>query len=344
MSVSNVIVTENLSKIYRTRISKGLLKKEEKIVEALKGVSFEVMNGEIFGLLGPNGAGKTTLIKILTTLLIPDKGRAFVNGFDVLREPKKVKASIGVMLMGERSLYWKLTGRENLEYFAALYKIPSDVARKRINEIVEFLGIQDFIDRLVETYSSGQKMLLAFAKALINDAPLLFLDEPTVAMDPKNAAMIRSKIRQLNKELGKTILLTTHLMHEAETLCNRVAIIDKGRIIAIGTPDELKETLRGKSSIELDVLGNNIDKIVSDIKNVEGVIDVATSFIKFNSKDAVRIRVLCDAPKEILAEIIDKLIDSKVDILYINPQEPTLEDVFMHYTGRLLSEDQREGL
>jgi len=187
-------------------------------------------------------------------------------------------------------------------------------------------------------------MLLAFAKALINDAPLLFLDEPTVAMDPKNAAMIRSKIRQLNKELGKTILLTTHLMHEAETLCNRVAIIDKGRIIAIGTPDELKETLRGKSSIELDVLGNNIDKIVSDIKNVEGVIDVATSFIKFNSKDAVRIRVLCDAPKEILAEIIDKLIDSKVDILYINPQEPTLEDVFMHYTGRLLSEDQREGL
>ena len=342
--MNGVVVTRNLTKIYRTKIPKGLFKKEIKEIRALQNVNLEIHEGEIFGLLGPNGAGKTTLIKILTTLLLPDDGTAIVYGFDILKEPEKVKANIGVMLMGERSLYWKLTGRENLEYFGSLYRIPMGELRKRINEIVEFLGIKDFIDRLVETYSSGQKMLLAFAKALINDAPILFLDEPTIAMDPRNASMIRGKIKELNEKHGKTILLTTHLMHEAEQLCHRVAIIDKGRILAVGSPQELKATLRGKSSIEIDIQGNNIGNVLAFIRSLDGVLNVASSYVRVNHQDATRIRVICDSPREILPEIINRLIEAKLNILYINPQEPTLEDVFMHYTGRLLTEDTREGI
>ena len=342
--VNDIIVTKDLSKTYRVKIPKGFLKSTYKEIRALENVNLSISEGEIFGLLGPNGAGKTTLIKILTTLLLPDKGEAWVNGYNVVKDAEKVKASIGVMLMGERSLYWKLTGRENLEYFGSLYRIPTNVLRKRINWVIDFLGIQDFVDRLVEGYSSGQKMLLAFAKSLINDAPILFLDEPTVTMDPRNAAMIRNLINKLNKEHNKTILLTTHLMHEAEQLCDRVAIIDKGRVIAVGMPDELKAQLRGKSSIEIDLRGHGDDNLIQLIEKIEGVTRVAVSFTKSNGLDATRIRVICDFPREILPEIINTLVSNKVDILYINPQEPTLEDVFMHYTGRLLTDDTREGV
>jgi len=342
--MSVAVSVRNLTKIYRTKIPKGIFKKEVKEIRALRNVNLEIYEGEIFGLLGPNGAGKTTLIKILTTLLLPDAGTAEVLGYDVIRDPEKVKMNIGVMLMGERSLYWKLTGRENLEYFGSLYKIPSNKLRERVNEVIEFVGIQDFVDRLVETYSSGQKMLLAFAKALINDAPVLFLDEPTVAMDPRNASMIRSKIRELNNKHGKTILLTTHLMHEAEQLCDRVAIIDKGRILAVGSPQELKATLKGKSSIEIDIEGNNVQSLMVSLEKLDGVLSVASSYMRINHRDAVRVRVICDSPREILPDIINRIIEEKLNILYINPQEPTLEDVFMHYTGRLLTEDTREGI
>lgn len=340
----SVIRAERLSKTYKTRVPKGLFRKEVKLVHALRGVDLEIHEGEIFGLLGPNGAGKTTLIKILTTLLIPDEGRAEVLGFDVVKDSMEVRKNIGVMLMGERSLYWKLTGRENLEYFSSLYRIPSKLLKKRVQEVIDFVGLSDFVDRLVETYSSGQKMLLAFAKALINDAPVLFLDEPTVTMDPRNAAMIRSKIRELNHDYGKTILLTTHLMHEAEQLCDRVAIIDKGKILAIGSPDELKSTLRGKSSIEIDIQGNSIEDLLIYLRSLEGVSEVAASYVKVNHADAVRVKLICDSPREILPDVISKIVNDGYNLLYVNPKQPTLEDVFLHYTGRLLTEDTREGL
>ncbi|MHA1617004.1 MAG: ATP-binding cassette domain-containing protein [Candidatus Njordarchaeales archaeon] len=342
--INDIIVAEKLRKIYRIKVSKGLFRKSLKEIHALKGVDLRVKEGEIFGLLGPNGAGKTTLIKILTTLLLPDDGRALVNGYDVVKESRKVRASIGVMLMGERSLYWKLTGRENLEYFGSLYSLSGEALKKRVNEVIEFVGIKDFADRLVETYSSGQKMLLAFAKALINDAPLLFLDEPTVAMDPRNAALIREKIKLLRDEFGKTIFLTTHLMHEAEMLCDRVAIIDVGQILAVGSPQELKATLRGKSSIEIDVKLDRIDEVIPAIRAIDDVIDVASSYVKVNGIDAVRIRVLCNSPRTLLPDIIELLVKKSIDVLYVNPQEPTLEDVFMYYTGRLLTEDTRQGV
>jgi len=341
---NDIIVAEGLKKVYRVKVPKGFLKKTTKEIHALRGVNLRVREGEIFGLLGPNGAGKTTLIKILTTLLLPDEGYAIVNGYDVVKESRKIRKSIGVMLMGERSLYWKLTGRENLEYFGALYGLSGETLKRRVNEVINFVGIRDFADRLVETYSSGQKMLLAFAKALINDAPLLFLDEPTVAMDPRNAALVREKIKLLREEFGKTIFLTTHLMHEAEMLCDRIAIIDLGRILALGSPQELKSSLKGKSSIEIDVKSDRVHEVINEIRSFDDVLEVAFSYVKINGMDAVKIRILCSSPRTLLPDIISLLIKKNMDILYVNPQEPTLEDVFMHYTGRLLTEDTREGV
>jgi len=331
----------NLQKIYRVPEKRSFLKRTYKTIRAIDNVSFEVNPGEIFGLLGPNGAGKTTLIKVLTTLLIPDNGDAYVNGYNVLKEPYKVRATIGVMLMGERSLYWKLTGRENLEYFAALYHIPKNEIKRRVNEIIDFVGIQDFADRLVETYSSGQKMLLAFAKALINDAPILFLDEPTIAMDPNRAMEVRELIRKLNEKYKKTIFLTTHLMNEADTLCHRVAIIDKGRIVAMDTPQNLRVNIPHKGAIEIEIQGRNIQNIINEIRNINGIEKIAYSAM--NTDQTVSVRILCDSPRNVLPDVMNVLISHKeISIRYINPTEPTLEDVFIYYTGRRLSEDTRE--
>src|SRR5512139_3925037 len=241
--MTSPVRTEKLSKTYEARARKGLFKSEKRSVEALKGVSLEVNQGEIFGLLGPNGAGKTTLIKILTTLLLPTSGEAWINGYNVTRDENKVRASVGCMLMGERGLYWKLTGRENLEYFGALYHLDPSARRKRSNQIIELLKMGEIADRMVESYSSGQKMNLAFGKALINDAPLLVLDEPTNTLDVPSASELRSIVRQQNAQ-GKTIIYTTHIMSEAETLCDRVAIIDRGEMLALGTIDELKTSLK----------------------------------------------------------------------------------------------------
>jgi len=232
--MTNPVRILKLSKTYDVRARKGLFKSEKRSVEALKGVSLEVNQGEIFGLLGPNGAGKTTLIKILTTLLLPTSGEAWINGYNVLKDENKVRASVGCMLMGERGLYWKLTGRENLEYFGALYHLDPSARRKRANQIIQLLKLDEIADRMVESYSSGQKMNLAFGKALINDAPLLVLDEPTNTLDLPSASELRSIVRQLNAQ-GKTVIYTTHIMSEAETLCERVAIIDRGELLAMGT-------------------------------------------------------------------------------------------------------------
>src|SRR4030042_3543580 len=194
--MSSPVRTEKLSKTYEVRARKGLFKSEKRSVEALKGVSLEVKQGEIFGLLGPNGAGKTTLIKILTTLLLPTSGEAWINGFNVSRDENQVRASVGCMLMGARGLYWKLTGRENLEYFGALYHLDPPTRRKRSNQIIELLHLGEIADRMVESSSSGQKMNLAFGKALINDAPLLVLDEPTNTLDVPSASELRAIVRQ----------------------------------------------------------------------------------------------------------------------------------------------------
>lgn len=326
---------ENLSKIYRVHNRKGLFKSEKSSIEALKSVTLEVDQGEIFGLLGPNGAGKTTLIKILTTLLLPSGGEAWVNGYNVQRHENEVRATVGCMLMGERGLYWKLTGRENLEYFGALYHFSPSNRRQRAQEILDLLGLGDIADRTVETYSSGQKMNLAFGKALINDAPLLVLDEPTNTLDVPSASELRAIVRKLNAQ-GKTVIYTTHIMTEAETLCDRVAIIDYGQLLALGTVDQLKASLKRDQIIRFEgVIPSKAFTAVQQLPQVQQATRTSTN-------GGNLLTVVTGNGHAILPQLIEILTANGTLIQSITPQEITLEDVFIAKTGRTLAEDTRE--
>jgi len=325
---------ENLGKIYQVRQRKGLFKSSKHSVEALAGVSLEVQPGEIFGLLGPNGAGKTTLIKILTTLLLPTSGQAWVNGYHIEREENQVRATVGCMLMGERGLYWKLTGRENLEYFGALYHLSPSARRQRAGDILGLLFMEDIADRTVETYSSGQKMKLAFGKALINDAPLLVLDEPTNTLDVPSASELRHIVRQLNRE-GRTVIYTTHIMAEAETLCDRVAIIDHGQLLALGTVSELKASLQRNQVTHIEgVISSRAEEAVR-------LLPFVLQASRTGHDGATLLTVVSASGRENLPLLIETLTGTGALIQKLAPEEPTLEDVFIAKTGRTLAEDTR---
>ena len=325
---------ENLTKTYLTHQRKGLFRAEKDRIEALKGVSLEVKQGEMFGLLGPNGAGKTTLIKIITTLLLPTSGEAWVNGYHIVKDENKVRASVGCMLMGERGLYWKLTGRENLEYFGALYHLSSRDRKQRAKEIITLLGLEETADRTVETYSSGQKMKLAFGKALINDAPLLVLDEPTNTLDVPSASELRAVVRDLHVQ-GKTVIYTTHIMAEAETLCDRVAIIDHGQLLALDSVEELKASLRQEQVIHIE--GVIPSKAVDAVR----ALPLVSQARRASKNGGTLLTVVTANGKQSLPELIETLIQTGASIQKLTPEEPTLEDVFIAKTGRTLAEDTR---
>ena len=330
--MNNPVRISNISKTYHTLQRKGIFKSVKRDVQALEDISFDVRPGEIFGLLGPNGAGKTTLIKILTTLLLPSGGEAWINGYQVERQPNQVRASVGCMLMGERGLYWKLTARENLEYFGALYHLSPADRKRRANQVIELIGIQDLADRAVETYSSGQKMKLAFGKALINDAPLLVLDEPTNTLDVPSASELRAIVRRLNAE-GKTIIYTTHIMTEAETLCERVAIIDHGKLLALGSVPELKASMQQSQVTRVEgVITQQALKHVQTLPMVE-----QATLTNVNSHNLLT--VVTQNERQFLPGLIEALSISGAVIQKIIPQEVTLEDVFIAKTGRTLAED-----
>jgi len=334
--MESIIRVEALSKTFTTKERrKG--HKGKRTVQALKDVNLEVYDGENFGLLGPNGAGKTTLIKCLTTLLLPTSGTAWVNGYNIEAAEDSVRASLGCMLMGDRGLYWKLTGRENLDYFGALYHVPRPARRQRMEYLIELLKLGEFADRTVETYSSGQKMLLAFAKALVNDAPILFFDEPTVTMDVPTARELRRIVRSLNKDEGKTIVYTTHLMHEAEELCDRVAIIDHGQIIALGSPNELKASLVREDVVHLE--GVLPASVVDRLRAIPGIQDV-TAQAEANGRTSLAVR--CDNSRALLPRMIEAVTSDGASLEFIKPQEVTLEDVFVARTGRTLAVDTSE--
>ena len=326
---------ENLTKIYRTKQRKGIFKSETREVEALKGISLEVRAGEMFGLLGPNGAGKTTLIKILTTLLLPTSGDALVNGYHIEKDENRVRGSVGCMLMGERGLYWKLTARENLLYFGALYHLTPEARQQRTEEILELLELGEIADRTVETYSSGQKMKLAFGKALINDAPLLVLDEPTNTLDVPSASELRAIVRQLNAQ-GKTIIYTTHIMSEAETLCDRVAIIDHGQLLALGDVPTLKSSL-GREQV------TRIEGVISQAATAAvQALPIVRQATLSSRNGTSQLTVVTGNGKDSLPRLIEALTRSGATIQRITPEEVTLEDVFIAKTGRTLAEDTRE--
>jgi len=211
-------------------------------ITALDNISFKIEKGELFGLLGPNGAGKTTLMKVLSTLILPTKGTAIVNGYDILKKPENVKKSIGLITCEERSFYWRLSGRQNLIFFAALRGIYGSKAKKRINETLRLVGLEKEADKRFDSYSTGMKQRMAIARGLLSNPEILLMDEPTKGLDPLNAQKIRDFVKdELIKKRKKTIILATHNIVEAEQLCDRIAIINHGKIKALGTLKELQK-------------------------------------------------------------------------------------------------------
>jgi len=266
-----VIEAEDLHRTYRT--TTGVFRRRSKDVEAVRGVSFEVGEGELFGLLGPNGAGKTTTIKMLITLLIPTAGSARVLGYDVVRDAREVRKRIGYVFGGERGVYERLSGYDNLRYFAELYGVPPRIQKRRIEELLELVGLKGREQERAEGYSRGMKQRLHVARGLLHDPPVVFLDEPTIGLDPVGARELRSTIAAL-VEAGKTILMTTHYMFEADSLCDRIAVISKGQIVAEGTPLDLKRGVAQGAVVEVEVYGV-ADDAVDRLRGLNGVVAVS---------------------------------------------------------------------
>jgi len=313
------IVAEHLCKVFN--VAKGMLRRTKTQVMAVKDVSFEVGYGELFGLVGPNGAGKTTTIKMLTTMLIPTSGKATVLGYDVQKQVTQVRERIGIVLGGERGLYTRVNAVDNLRYFADLYGVPVNVRDKRIKELLMLMGLWDRARDRVETYSKGMKQRLHLARGLINDPELIFMDEPTIGLDPEMARDTRDLIQQLVKK-GKTVLLTTHYMFEADELCKRVAIIRNGEIVALDTPSGLKKYVRDASVVEVEGFGIT-DKEVARFKETRDVLSVSADLGE--SKQVLRIQT----PKgsEIISEVQEILKNSRIYDIKI--KEPTLEDAYL---------------
>src|SRR3954468_2457993 len=247
-----VIEAIELRRTYRT--STGVIRRKPLEVEAVRGISFAVEQGKLFGLLGPNGAGKTTTIKMLITLLLPTSGQARVLDRDVVADPREVRRRIGYVFGGDRGLYERLSARDNLRYFAELYGVSGKAQRARIDEVLELVGLKGREQERVEGYSRGMRQRLHIARGILHDPEVVFLDEPTIGVDPVGARALRATIAGL-VESGKTVLLTTHYMFEADSLCDRIAVIARGRIVAEGTPAKLKEHVADSTVVEVEVFG-----------------------------------------------------------------------------------------
>jgi ABC-2 type transport system ATP-binding protein len=272
-------------------------------------------------VVGPNGAGKTTIIKMLTTMLIPTSGRATVLGYDCVKDVTKVRERIGIVLGGERGLYTRVSAVDNLNYFADLYGVPRNVRDKRVKELLEFMGLSDRGHDRVETFSKGMKQRLHLARGLINDPDIIFLDEPTVGLDPEISIDTRRMVKDL-VDKGKTILLTTHYMFEADELCKRVAIIRNGEIVALDTPSGLKKYVMDTSVVE--VVGYGItEKEVSKFKEIQEIVSVSADL----GEDKQVLKLQTSRGSEIIAEVQQVLRNSRIYDIKI--KEPTLEDAYL---------------
>jgi ABC-2 type transport system ATP-binding protein len=306
------------------------LVKQFNSLTAVNGVSFEVGPGELFGFLGPNGAGKTTTIKILTTLLKPTGGRATVAGHDVLKEPGKVRSVIGYVAQ-DVSVDDKGTGRENLMLQGRLHHMEGKLLRQRVDELLELVDLTTDAKRLTETYSGGMRKRLDLIVGLVHRPRVLFLDEPTLGLDPQTRARVWSYLRELNQKEGITILLTTHYMEEADDLCHRVAIIDHGEIRALGSPKGLKDEI-GSDCINI---GFSEERLIGDSALAEGAFRALQGqpYIKRIETLADGLAVYVDRGEEIMPRIIELLREKGIQVKTIALSRPSLQDVFLKHTG-----------
>jgi ABC-2 type transport system ATP-binding protein len=294
---------------------------------AVDKLDITVESGEIFGLLGPNGAGKTTTISMLCTILKPTSGTAKVNGFDIIKEAMQVRKSIGIVFQ-DPSIDDRLTGRENLFMHANLYGVPSSEQKNRIDSVLKLVELEDRADDLMRTYSGGMRRRLELARGLIHYPKVLFLDEPTLGLDPQTRDHVWKYIRELKEAHEITVVLTTHYMDEADRLSDRIAIMDYGKIIALDTSSKLKDTLEGDVVI---IRANNPNAVLSLVTEKMGLLQA--HIVNGN------VEVTVKNGKSMLPRIVETATHNNIFIEAISLREPNLEDVFLHYTGRTIRAD-----
>jgi ABC-2 type transport system ATP-binding protein len=321
----NAIELRDIRRIFN--IKTGTIRRHAKQVVAIDGLSLDVREGELFGILGPNGAGKTTMIKILTTLLIPTSGIATVHGRDVVREAAGVRREIGFVFGGERGLYYRLSGRDNLRYFAELYGVsPAEIA-PRVEELLGMVGLTEKADESVEGYSRGMKQRLHLARTLVHRPKVLFLDEPTIGLDPVGARDIRRIVTDLHRE-GTTIILTTHYLFEADAMCERIGVVDKGRLVALGTPAELKAGAGDVSVVEVEVFGVGAD-VVEELR----ALDFVDSVVVEQRELRQLLRVQTTLGERAVAPLMAAMVGTQVGRVAV--REATLEDAYVKLVGRV---------
>jgi ABC-2 type transport system ATP-binding protein len=289
---------------------------------AVDHLSFEVKEGEVFGLLGPNGAGKTTTIRMLACLISPSEGSGRVAGFDVVKDASRVRETVGI-LTENPSLYERLTAYENMDFFAEAYNLSVlEEKQHRIRDLLEFFDLWERRNEKVVKFSRGMKQKLAIARALVHNPPILFLDEPTVGLDPESAKNIRELIESLSRQEKHTILLSTHHLEDAEKLCSRVMIVSRGKNVIVGTPEELRDRVSGEPALKVTLVGLD-QKIVESVRTTEHVLEVSAN----GSRSELTITV--DDVKSTTPEVVRSIVHADGRILSVNVCRPTLEDAYL---------------
>jgi len=315
--MSDAIVAEGLSKTFNGS------------VKAVDGVSFSVREGEVYGFLGPNGAGKTTTLSMLTAVLGPTAGSATVDGLDVVRHPHELKQRIGLVFQ-ESTADQDLTGRENLELAAALFGVSYRDTAKRVDYLLERLALADSAERLVKTYSGGMRRRLELAVGIIHSPRVLFLDEPTLGLDPQGRAGFWKTIRELRSDTGMTVFLTTHYLDEADGMCDRIAIIDRGKIVAAGTPSELKDRIGGDVVTVRPVgAAPALEAALKSLPTVTSVVAQDGTF-----------RVKCPSGETLIPKVVEASSALGISLAGVSLRRPSLDEVFLEFTGREYREDE----
>lgn len=312
----------NLTRVYSSRNAVG----RRREFTALKDLNLRIPKGEVFGLLGPNGAGKTTTVRILSTLLTPTSGKARVLGYDVVSQSKQVRRNTGFILGGERGLYGRITGEQNLRFFAALNHIPPREAQRRTEKLLDRVGLTEYAKKSVENYSRGMKQRLHIARGLLTDPPVLFMDEPTIGIDPIGAQELRNYVPELAAE-GKTILLTTHYMAEADMLCDTIGIIDKGELAVEGAPGDIKRQFSQMGIVEVTINRprEELLKTLSEIKAVQRIESAGEGPFQ---KLTISVKHGCDLRERIVEAVGPENIESLV------ARDPTLEEAYINILNR----------
>jgi len=321
--MSRAVEVKSLTRVFQPK------KKEGNMIKALDSVDLTIEKGELFGLLGPNGAGKTTLLKILSTLLLPTSGKAYVAGFDVENDLHAVRSRINMVSGGEISGYGLLTVRENLWMFSQFYGIKSKVAKAKIDELLIRFGMEDKRDAKVRTLSTGQRQKMNVIRGFVTNPEILFLDEPTLGLDVNASRQVRDFILEwVSKDEGRTVVLTTHYMAEADELCDRIAIIDDGKILACDTPTNLKRLVKTNTTLSLDV---TMMKDVGGLSSIRGASNFTSSHTVDNNMTNLRF-VLED--ESAVSDIVSEILAKGSKIVSLQKKEPTLEDVFIKLVGK----------